>query len=98
MGNWFETPKELLRTGERIWNLEHLFNRRAGITSEDDRLPARFTQEQITDMLGNEHVWPEKELITDYYRERGWTKNGMPTDKKLKELGVYPPTRRFKAI
>ena len=98
VGNWFETPKELLRTGERIWNLEHLFNRRAGITSEDDRLPARFTQEQITDMLGNEHVWPEKELITDYYRERGWTKNGMPTDKKLKELGVYPPTRRFKAI
>jgi aldehyde:ferredoxin oxidoreductase len=82
------SPDELLRSGERIWNLERLFNLKAGFSKGDDKLPKRFTQEKVTDSLDNEHIWPEKELIVDYYRERGWTADGIPTKKKLNELGL----------
>ena len=71
-----------------IWNLEHIFNRKAGLTHEDDKLPTRFIQEQVTDSLGHKHYWPEKELIEDYYKVRGWTKTGLPKKEKLKQLEI----------
>jgi aldehyde:ferredoxin oxidoreductase len=37
--------EDLLRVGERIVNLERLYNIREGFSRADDRLPARFTQE-----------------------------------------------------
>ena len=37
--------EDLLRVGERIVNLERLYNVREGFSRADDRLPARFTQE-----------------------------------------------------
>lgn len=37
--------EDLLRTGERIVNLERLYNVREGFSRADDRLPARFTEE-----------------------------------------------------
>ena len=84
----FKSTDEILKAGERIWNLEHIFNRKAGLRREDDRLPARFTREKVTDSLDNEHVWPENELIEDYYKIRGWTKAGIPTKNKLKQLDI----------
>jgi aldehyde:ferredoxin oxidoreductase len=27
-------------------------------------------------------------LLDDYYEARGWTKEGIPTEQKLKELGM----------
>jgi aldehyde:ferredoxin oxidoreductase len=82
------SDKELLRIGERIWNMERLFNQAAGFCKEDDRLPARFINEPVKDDLGYDHVWPEKELIAEYYNERGWTDDGVPKEGKLRELGL----------
>jgi aldehyde:ferredoxin oxidoreductase len=28
------------------------------------------------------------EMLDEYYEARGWDKNGVPTDAKLKELGI----------
>ena len=39
------THEEMLKTGERIWNLERMFNLRAGFTKEDDNLPRRMLEE-----------------------------------------------------
>ncbi len=38
---------ELLQAGERIVNLERLYNARLGLTRADDRLPDRFTSEPL---------------------------------------------------
>jgi aldehyde:ferredoxin oxidoreductase len=84
----FTTDQELLRSGERIWNLERLFNNKAGFSDRDDTLPARFTTEPVKDDLDFEHVWPGKEFIEDYYKERGWTEDGVPRVSKLRELGI----------
>ncbi|MEN6524418.1 MAG: aldehyde ferredoxin oxidoreductase family protein [Anaerolineaceae bacterium] len=41
------TGKNLLETGERIVNLERLYNIRHGLNSADDQLPERFTKEPL---------------------------------------------------
>jgi len=41
------TAAELLRAGERIVNLERLYNARLGLTRAADRLPSRFTSEPL---------------------------------------------------
>jgi aldehyde:ferredoxin oxidoreductase len=38
---------EMLRAGERIWNLERLFNQRAGFSRKDDTLPKRMLAEPM---------------------------------------------------
>jgi len=38
---------ELMKAGERIWNIERLFNLKAGLTGKDDTLPLRFLEEPI---------------------------------------------------
>ena len=40
--------QELLLAGERIWNLERLYNNRAGLSRKDDTLPPRMTREPLT--------------------------------------------------
>lgn len=87
-GLGFEDADELLKAGERIWTLEKMFNVKAGFSRKDDKLPVRFTQENVIDSLDHEHVWPEKELLDDYYQERGWSADGVPKKSKLRELGI----------
>lgn len=41
------TPDELLLAGERIVNLERMYNVRLGLSRKDDRLPDRFTHEPL---------------------------------------------------
>ena len=38
------TPRELLRAGERVFNLEKLLNVREGFSREDDRIPLVYLQ------------------------------------------------------
>ena len=76
------TSEDLLRIGERIWNLERVFNLRAGFTRADDTLPARFFGDGGIDR--GEFV----RALDEYYRFRGWGSDGVPADWKLEELGV----------
>ena len=41
------TGKDLLEIGERIVNLERLYNVREGLSRADDQLPVRFTEEAV---------------------------------------------------
>jgi len=78
--------KELLLAGERIWNLERLFNLKAGFTKEDDTLPKRLLEEPIPSGPSKGEVNELHRMLPEYYKVRGWDPEGRPTDKKLKEL------------
>ncbi|HLF05779.1 MAG TPA: aldehyde ferredoxin oxidoreductase family protein [Thermoplasmata archaeon] len=78
----------MLRSGERIWNLERLFNNEAGLTREDDSLPPRMLQEPLPEGPSKGHVVPLQEMLDDYYWQRGWDPDGNPTQTKLKALSL----------
>jgi aldehyde:ferredoxin oxidoreductase len=82
------TLEELVRAGERVFNAERLFLARAGFTRKDDSFPARMTQEPLPDGPSEGMVCHLDEMLDIYYRVRGWTEDGIPTELKLKELGL----------
>jgi aldehyde:ferredoxin oxidoreductase len=79
---------DLLRAGERIWNLQRLFNLGAGFTREDDTLPPRLRDEPISTGPAAGRVWRREPLLSEYYRMRGWDEEGRPTREKLVALGI----------
>jgi len=82
------SQEELLQAGERIWNMERLFNLEAGLTAKDDTLPKRLLEEPISSGPNKGQVHRLGEMLPHYYEIRGWTKDGIPTAEKLKELGL----------
>lgn len=82
------TLEECLRIGERIWNLERLFNLKAGFTCADDTLPKRILEEPIPAGPAQGKVARLHEMLPEYYRIRGWDEKGVPTDERLQELGL----------
>ncbi|WP_067048995.1 aldehyde ferredoxin oxidoreductase family protein [Methanofollis ethanolicus] len=82
------TAADLMRIGERIWNLQQVFNLQAGYTKADDTLPPRLLTEPLQDGAPAGRVWEREPLLSEYYRLRGWDEDGVPTPEKLKELGI----------
>jgi aldehyde:ferredoxin oxidoreductase len=81
------TAEDVLKTGERIYNLERHYNNLAGFREGSDYLPERFTKEPST-MPGSEgHVAELDQMLEEYYAARGW-ENGVVPESKLKELEV----------
>jgi len=81
------TVADLLKAGERVWNLERYFNNLAGIGEGSDTLPKRFTTEPA-DGQGSEGSVVELDLmLKEYYAERGWV-NGVVPESKLRELEI----------
>ena len=77
--------------GERIWNLEKLFNLKAGLGRDDDILPGRCYSEPVKGENSEGSVldydrW--QEMLTEYYSLRGWDHEGVPGREKLKSLGI----------
>jgi aldehyde:ferredoxin oxidoreductase len=82
------TTQKLIETGERIWNLERMFNLQAGVKPEEDKLPKRLLTEPIPEGPSKGHVHKLAELLPQYYKERGWSEKGIPTEAKLAQLGI----------
>lgn len=82
------TEEELMKVGERIWNLERMFNLKAGFTAVDDTLPNRLLNDPVPSGPNKGHVHRLPELLPKYYKLRGWNEKGVPTDEKIKELGI----------
>ena len=81
------TADDVMRIGERIYNLERYYNNLAGFNKrEDDYLPKRFTEEPAT---GNSagSVSRMDIMLDEYYQVRGWV-NGVVPEEKLKELEI----------
>ncbi len=82
------TEEGLQNIGERIWNLERLFNVKAGFSSTDDTIPQRMLKEPMPEGPAKRQVCKLDEMLPEYYNIRGWTHKGIPTEDKLKSLGL----------
>ena len=86
------TPEEMRKSGERINNIARIFNIREGLGRKDDTLPYKVMHQPITDEGPSKGAYvSQKELdllLDDYYEARGWTREGIPTIEKLRELAM----------
>lgn len=75
--------------GERIYNLERLFNMREGFGYESDNLPERIINEPLKKGIAEGETFELQRLLTEYYAQRGWDRNiGGPTKTTIKRLGL----------
>ncbi|WP_292389383.1 aldehyde ferredoxin oxidoreductase family protein [Methanosarcina sp. UBA5] len=82
------SPADLLKIGERIYNLERMYNLKAGFTRKDDTLPERLFENEGEN---KGYGLPRQEFeaaIQEYYHYRGWNEEGVPRSEKLEELGL----------
>lgn len=79
---------EFLCIGDRIWNLQKIFNIGAGLGKEDDTLPPRLMNEPLPDGAASGRVWVREPLLDEYYNVRGWNSEGVPSEEKLRQLGI----------
>ena len=80
---------EYLRAGDRITVLERLMNTREGIWRLHDSLPDRLLKEgRGSDSKGR--TVPLEKLRAKYYIKRGYDRNGIPTPRSLRKLGIMP--------
>jgi len=82
-----QTYAEMVKVGERIVNLERLFNIREGYTRKDDTIPDRFL-EPMPDGTAKGQTCDVSKMLGPYYEMRGWDEQGVPTKEKLGSLGL----------
>lgn len=82
------TAEEVLKAGERCFNVERNFNLAEGYSTADDTLPKRLLVEPMPDGPTKGHVHKLSELLPKYYEVRGWSADGVPTADKKIELGL----------
>ncbi|MDK2930286.1 MAG: aldehyde:ferredoxin oxidoreductase [Bacillota bacterium] len=83
----FPAEKAVL-AGERIWNLERLFNLREGLTKEDETLAPRLLNEPMPEGPAAGQVVELADMLADYYAARGWSEDGKPSAETLERLGL----------
>lgn len=83
--NW--TIEQVLEIGDRIYNIERMFNKAAGMKPEDDRLPKRLLEEPVVNGPSTGMTSKLPLTLPEYYEARGWV-NAFPTDETLKKLGL----------
>jgi len=80
---------ELQEIGERIVNLNRLFNARFGVTRKDDCLPERLTKEKAPLGPSAGEVVELDQMLDEYYSVRGWDQStGLPLKETLERLGL----------
>jgi len=88
---WDASERELLKIGERIYNLERVMNGVDGVTRKDEVLPPRQFEPMPSGPHKGEKIDPDEfeKAKTDYYRARGWSEEtGLPITEKLQQLGL----------
>ena len=80
--------QDLHRIGERVWNLERLYNLGAGLAAADDTLPTRLLEEPIPAGPSAGATVNLEPMLAEYYRFRGWNPAGEPLPGKVAALGL----------
>jgi aldehyde:ferredoxin oxidoreductase len=88
-GSW--TAARVEQMGERVFNLQRVFNVMAGFSREQDTLPGRFFKELLqagppAGIAMTREAFEQS--LDEYYALRGWDERGRPTPAKLEELGI----------
>jgi aldehyde:ferredoxin oxidoreductase len=81
---------DLMRSGERGWNIKRVINHRLGLTRQNDALPKGLLQPYKDHPAGADNFTPDFEAMLEaYYEARGWDKTtGYPTAEKLDSLNL----------
>ena len=87
------SEEEMIKTGERIHNVEKMFNvYHAGFTRQDDYPPKRFMEEPVKSGPSKGALLERKDwdsMLDEYYGLNGWDKqSGWPTQGKLEDLNL----------
>ena len=84
--------QEVMQAGERIWNLQRLYNLREGERRKNSIFPKRFYKDPLPEGPAKGTVVDAEKverMLNDYYEARGWDrKDGIPTKEKMAELGL----------
>jgi aldehyde:ferredoxin oxidoreductase len=79
---------DLLRIGERAWNLKRCYNLRHGLTPQNEKLPKLLLQPLPGGGQAG-HVPDLPAMLDEYYAASGWDRaTGWPLPGKLAELGL----------
>ncbi len=80
--------EDMMRCGERGWNLKRAINNRMGLTAANDKLPKALL-EPFPDGGSAGFVPDIQGMLHAYYEARGWDRTtGKPTKEKLMALGL----------
>jgi aldehyde:ferredoxin oxidoreductase len=71
---------ELRKIANRNRNLHRALNNRKGMTRADEKPPADHWKKRYPEL--------EEELLSTYYKFKGWNHDGIPTRQKLEELDL----------
>jgi aldehyde:ferredoxin oxidoreductase len=85
---WEWVAEDLLRLGERLFNLKRLINLRLGVDRADDILPPRLLNDPRPSGTAAGNLPDLDLLLPRYYERRGWTADGKPTRARLEALGL----------
>lgn len=84
------TLVDLLKVGERAFNLKRMLNYRLGMPKAADTIPVVFQQpyEDHPPGIPDGYVPDFAAMLAAYYQARGWDARGAPTPQKLADLGL----------
>jgi len=85
-GDW--SVDNMMKAGERIWNLERMYNIAAGFTAEDDTLPKRLLKDAAKSGAAKGLTAGIDKMLPEYYELRGWGADGVPTSETQQRLGL----------
>ncbi len=79
------TPEDLMRAGERSWYLRRAFNLRLGVDLSADTLPKRI----IRQLEESQASLKDFALaLKEFYKQRQLDERGVPSAKKLSDIGL----------
>jgi aldehyde:ferredoxin oxidoreductase len=83
---WDLEPQELMNIGEKLFNLKRVYNCRLGISRKDDLLPMRLLTWDKAERGAKGSLPHLGKMLGEYYKLRGWSEEGVPTEEKLNAL------------
>jgi aldehyde:ferredoxin oxidoreductase len=85
---WDMDISEFMQAGERISNVQRLYDVRLGLDREHDTIPDRIATMKFEEGGGAGYVPNLDMMLDEYYDHRNWSRDGIPRPSKLKELSL----------
>ena len=87
---WETSLWELMKVGERAFNMGRAYNAKAGSNANDDVLPPRMFQPLSSGTFKGHRLGKAEfeESAKKVYQMANWDENGVPTRAKLEELDL----------
>jgi aldehyde:ferredoxin oxidoreductase len=87
------SDEDMLRAGERAFNVEKAFNAREGAGRDRDIIPERFFTEELTGGGPSQGAVVDRgkfdRILNEYYACRGWNEEtGLQRRETLENLGL----------